>query len=257
MSPDTTQLHVLPLGDPALGALRARQHHALFWFTKGQGRFTVAGRTRGFGANNALFVPAGVAHGFELAGVGQGSCVLWPTHLTLPLGEAPVHFRIMELSQQAELTQQIAALSREVSGQAPHAQMAAACLAALLAIWLDRGRDKHEAAWPPPDAAARLVECYCEGIEETLTLALSVGDRARALGVSPAHLTRSCRKTNGETAQSLLSARVMTEARDRLRDTSAPIKQIARDLGYGSAAYFSRCFQTANGRSPSAYRRGS
>ena len=38
-------------------AMRTLSESCLLWFTKGQGRITVAGVTRGYTANNAIFIP--------------------------------------------------------------------------------------------------------------------------------------------------------------------------------------------------------
>jgi AraC-like DNA-binding protein len=40
-----------------------------------------------------------------------------------------------------------------------------------------------------------------------------------------------------------------------LRDSKTPVRQIAGDLGFGSAAYFSRAFQNHTGLTPSQFRK--
>ena len=40
-------------------AMRSLSEPCLLWFTKGQGRITIAGVTRGYTAHNAIFIPAG------------------------------------------------------------------------------------------------------------------------------------------------------------------------------------------------------
>ncbi len=78
---------------------------------------------------------------------------------------------------------------------------------------------------------------------------------ARLLGVTPTHLSRCCNETCGRPAHALLSDRVLYEARMMLKETTRPIHEIAAELGYGSAAYFTRSFQKATGRTPTAFRR--
>jgi AraC family transcriptional regulator, transcriptional activator of pobA len=84
-----------------------------------------------------------------------------------------------------------------------------------------------------------------------------VADYARALGVTPTHLSRCCRETCGRPALALLNDRVLFEARQLLRDTRVPVQDIARSLGFSSAAYFSRAFLAKAGSTPSAFRRKS
>ena len=78
---------------------------------------------------------------------------------------------------------------------------------------------------------------------------------AAALGVSPTHLTRVCRAETGRTAAELLTERSLHAARSLLGATDVPVQDIARHLGFGSAAYFTRFIQHQTGRTPTALRR--
>jgi hypothetical protein len=49
-------------------AMRSYSRPFLLWFTRGQGRITVNGVTRGYGPHNAVFIPAGTMHGFDMVG---------------------------------------------------------------------------------------------------------------------------------------------------------------------------------------------
>ena len=65
----------------------------------------------------------------------------------------------------------------------------------------------------------------------------------------------SCRITCGRSALQILNDRVIYEARLRLRETSTPVGEIARALGFSSAAYFTRSFTSSTGMTPTAFRR--
>jgi AraC family transcriptional activator of pobA len=73
------------------------------------------------------------------------------------------------------------------------------------------------------------------------------------VGITPTQLNRVCRQVLGCTALAVLHARLLLEAQRELAYTTMPIKQVALDLGFADAAYFSRFFQRAVGVSPSAW----
>jgi AraC family transcriptional activator of pobA len=81
-----------------------------------------------------------------------------------------------------------------------------------------------------------------------------VADYARALGVSPTHLSRVARATTGGPASRLIDARLMREARRNLAYTNLRVTAIAYALGFGGPAHFSRAFSRAEGLSPRAFR---
>lgn len=81
-----------------------------------------------------------------------------------------------------------------------------------------------------------------------------VADYARALAVSPTHLSRVVHATHGTPASRLIDARVMREARRNLAYTNLPVATIAYALGFADPAHFSRAFTRAEGLSPRAFR---
>ena len=80
-------------------------------------------------------------------------------------------------------------------------------------------------------------------------------DYAAELGVTPTHLSRVCNSACGRPASAILADRVHYEARRLLSETRTPVKDIARDLGFMSAAYFTRAFQKKTGKTPSGFRK--
>ena len=76
-------VRVLPIPRLAAGsrwrveAMRSISEPLFLWFTKGQGRITVAGATRGYTPNSAVFIPAGCMYGFEVGPAVFGSAVFF------------------------------------------------------------------------------------------------------------------------------------------------------------------------------------
>lgn len=235
-------------------AQRSYVRPMLLWFTRGQGRVTIAGTTRGYGPHNAIFIPGGTMHGFDMLGQVLGTAVFFPEDLASEFPDEPMHLRLRDGFLQAELTGLVEAMEREASQDKPGAQRALLHYGGLVAVWLERHADLAEQAIEP-NAAQRLATAYAALVERDFRSGAGVSAFAEKLGVTPTHLTRACRQSSGKSASRLLSDRVHYEARRLLTETDLPIKEVAERLGFSSAAYFSRAFQNHTGQSPSAFRR--
>jgi AraC family transcriptional activator of pobA len=236
-------------------AMRSLSEPLLLWFTRGQGRITIGGITRGYGAHNAIFIPAGVMHGFEVGPQTFGTALYFGRDTTVTLPRLPQHLRIREVAPQAELTMMLDSIQRELESDRPAHDRAARHYLGLLGVWLERQVALIEAESPRPDAARRLATRYAELLERDFRSGQGVGHYAKALDVTPTHLTRVCNQTCGRSASDLLHDRVIFEARKLLSETRLPVAAVAETLGFTSAAYFTRAFQTRTGKTPSAFRR--
>lgn len=258
--PTQSQLRLVAVPRLAAGgrwrveAMRAYSEACLLWFTKGQGRITVAGQTRGYTAHNAIFIPAGVMHGFEVGPQVFGTAVFFGRDCTVTLPGAPHHLRIRETFAAQELNMTLDAIGRELASDSPAHERAAQAHLGLLGVWLERQITK---AGPEarPDAAKRLVARYTALLEREFRSGNGVAEFAAQLGVTPTHLTRCCRQACGRPASALLHDRLIFEARRLLKETALPVGIIAESLGFTSPAYFTRAFQHQVGKSPSAFRR--
>lgn len=240
-------------------AMRSYGAPVLIWFTRGQGRITVNGVTAGYGPHNCIFLPAGTMHGFEMNTQTAGTIVVFPQgcegELSLP--EDPLHLRLREADQHIELNNLVDDLQREMEKNTGRAQRAMMCHAGLLSVWLDRQLERSEVSAATPTAPARLVNAYTALVEQEFHSAKTVRDYAAHLGVTPTHLSRVCNRTCGRPASAILQDRVHYEARRLLTETHLPIKDIARSLGFSSAAYFTRAFLKQTGKTPSSFRKSS
>ncbi|MFB2531898.1 AraC family transcriptional regulator [Paracoccus sp. p4-l81] len=235
-------------------SVRSLDRAVLYWFTRGQGRFNLAGTVQGYGAHHALILPAGTLHGFDLSAQTQGWMLTFPAGFA-GLPDAPAHLRLPDLARQAELTQWIDRLGRELAEpDSPGAARAADCLCGLIAVWLMRQTSAAPAAPRPASAAERMAARFAAAMEQAFRTGQDVTDIATALGVSPAYLGRACRESCGRSAHDLLHERRLFEARRLLVDTDRAVGEVARAAGFQSAAYFTRAFVAATGQTPSAFR---
>ena len=237
-------------------AMRSYSEPLLLWFTRGQGRITVGGVTRGYGAHNAIFVPAGVMHGFEVGAQCYGTALFFGQQTTVTLPSSPQHLRIRDTGPQAELTMILDSIQREIESDRPAHDRAARHHLGLLGVWLERQVDLAQGDAAKPLAAQRLARRYADLLERDFRSGQGVGDFARALGVTPTHLSRVCNQTCGRAASDLLHDRVIFEARRLLSETRLPVGQVSQSLGFTSPAYFTRAFQARTGKTPSAFRKG-
>ena len=236
-------------------AMRAYSEPLMLWFTKGQGRITLAGQTRGYTTNNAIFIPAGVMHGFEVGQQVFGTAVFFGRNTALTLPAEPHHLRIRETFVAQEMNVTLDAIQREMDSTSPGHDRATSHYVGLLSVWLERQIARLPADQNKPDAARRLVARYTALLEREFRSGMGVAEFAMALGVTPTHLTRCCKQACGRPASALLHDRLIFEARRLLTETDLPVNMIADSLGFTSAAYFTRAFQHQTGKSPTAFRR--
>ena len=92
-------------------------------------------------------------------------------------------------------------------------------------------------------------------IEEHYGAPISLKDVARAVGLSPGHLTTVVGRKTGRTVLEWITERRMAEARRLLVGTDLPVEEVGRRVGYGYAGYFAKTFGRAHGVTPLGWRR--
>ena len=86
---------------------------------------------------------------------------------------------------------------------------------------------------------------------------LSVGDIARAGGVSVSACCESFRKHTGQTPVGYLTRYRLRKGMEQLLNPNLSVGEVARSVGFASASYFTECFKRYLHTTPLAYRRDS
>ncbi|MGK7755017.1 MULTISPECIES: helix-turn-helix domain-containing protein [unclassified Roseovarius] len=236
----------LPHSDP---------HHVFLWITRGQGRCLVGGQRRGLAVHTALVLPAGSLFALDPGAQSFGLACRIPPRTGILMPDEPVLLRVRDPRAQADLTTLLETMQREQNEARDFMDEAMTAHAQLLTVWLRRAMISIADEASAPTAAHRLVEAYAALIERDFRTGASMQDFARHLGVTPTHLSRVCKSSSGLTASAMLTGRVLHAARHLLETTDRPANQVAADLGFNSAAYFSRFILRHTGKSPSDLRR--
>ncbi|KAA9008724.1 helix-turn-helix domain-containing protein [Histidinibacterium aquaticum] len=235
-------------------AMRSYSSPRLLFVSRGQGRITVAGLTSGYGPNNLVYLPARTMWGMEAGKTVYAQILTIPRALETEWPEEPVHLRLRDVHAQKELALILDRLEEELRSDRLGHERAAHYHAGLLAVFFARQCEGLPAETRREKSAARLAAAFTDLVERDFRSGKGVADYAAALGVTPTHLTRVCKASCGRSAHAILNDRILYEARRALRESRVPIKEIASGLGYTSAAYFTRSFQSATGETPSAFR---
>ena len=232
---------------------RSLDHPILYWITRGQGRFMLDCKMRGLGPNTAVFIPANTLFSYEVFAQPQGMVVSLPNDPTAGFPQRPALLRATSVQAQGELNVLIDALSRELVELRTGQRRAIQAHVMMIAVWLDRllSHQPQEKS----GKSDRVLRKFSHVVSINHRDGKSVGEFAADLEVTPTHLTRLTQGSIGKPASALIQERVIHAACDALLHSDRPVKDIAERLGFTSAAYFTRAFQSQIGKSPSDFRR--
>lgn len=246
------------LHDWELAPHRHVRLHQLLLLHRGGGTLHLEGHALPLAAMSLVNVPPGAVHAFAFEPGTQG----WVATLADDLVEqllAPGGDERRRLAEggvyAADPT--LSALMSRIAAEFEHAAPSRALvLQGLSAVLLGLAARAAAQAAPPAREAAgsALLRRFEAQVDAHLLEHWPVDRHARALAVSPTHLSRVLRAATGQPASRLIEARLMREARRQLAYTSLAVTTIAYALGFADPAYFSRVFSRVEGLSPRAFR---
>lgn len=245
----------------------AHRHEGLHQFqflAHGSVRGTIDGQDFEAQAPVMLLLAPGSVHGFTYTRDAVGHQVTLPTTTLRQLlgGSTLVDDELgtscvlprLQGEEEAECAHLFAQVAREFRARHPGRVHALLASATLLAVHTLRRRGEHFKRERGQGERDALVKRYLVLVEQHYKEHEPLSFYAQALGVTPDHLSRTCRQVARQSALQILHERLMLEARRLLAYTSLPVAQVAESLGYDDAAYFSKFFSRAVGNTPSEYR---
>ena len=216
-------------------------------------------------------VPALAVHGFRFASDIQGSVItVSEAHLQALLQPQPgLRTAVLRLQACAlpargaaagparALLDAVAALCDEAQNAA--AWRGAALDAALLRLLVALARAAPAAAAAPgAGTPAPRALVHVQGlralVESQYRQQPTQAALAAQLFITPTQLNRACQQVLGHPAQAVLHARLLLQAQRELAYSALSIKQIAFELGFSDAAYFTRFFSRLAQQTPAAWR---
>lgn len=241
----------------------------LFVFDKGHVKGVLDHRQQEITGPALVWLPALVPHGFEYE-VGMNAWVITVPSVDIQriaggvswLGrwvDSPQVLESRTLAWDlAPAFDIVASIEAEHRMNAPDSNFALESLFRVLLVTLNRGIATLLPRHPKyTDRKQSLVNRFQDLIEQPGHMALSVADYADRLSVTSTHLSRTAKVITGRTAGEILADRTLLSAKRALAFTDKPVSEIAFDLGYSSASYFSRHFKSQVGQTPRDFRSAS
>jgi AraC family transcriptional regulator, transcriptional activator of pobA len=246
------------LHDWELAPHRHVRLHQLLLLRSGSASLHLEGQALPLASMSLVNVPPGAVHAFAFERGTQGWVATLADDLFAQLlppagAERQALAEAGVFDADPALTLLMTQVLAEFEGRAPSRPLVLQGLcAALLGL---AARAAARAAPPQRDApGSALLRRFEAQVDRHLLEHRTVAAHARALAVTPTHLSRVLRAATGQPASRLIEARLMREARRQLAYTSLPVSTIAYTLGFGDPAYFSRVFSRVEGLSPRAFR---
>lgn len=224
---------------------------AFEFVSKGNGAVTLADQTHDIKAGHAFVFDSTtpqvirssaaepmVKYFFNFTGTRAATLM---SDLDLPPGSV---LRVTDASRVVSLLEEV--IDHALRGGRFGLRAACATLEHALVLCAD-SRQSADAKMDP--AYATYLRCRGHLLRNYPVLS-SIEQAAKACHVSSAYFTRLFQRFDTETPLACLTRLKLSQAAIKLRHPDALVKAVAAELGYKSAAHFSRAFKAWSGRSP-------
>jgi AraC family transcriptional activator of pobA len=271
------QLGLPPAGPPAAGYAHSHDFLVLAYFEQGGGSLRLGGREWPVEAGDAYVISPGEVVGVgdaggseraegwaaffppEVLGSGApGAFLSWRAHpLLFPFVRGIDNHGTQRLrvppEERASWSGRFAALDAELRRRRDGYRDAILAHLTLLLVELSRLTTDVVGDLRLKDEPL-LAEVF-GFIEERYRQQISLKEVARAVSLSPGHLTTVVRRKTGRTVLEWIYERRMSEARHLLVETDLTTEEIGRMVGYADTHYFVRVFRRGHGTTPLGWRR--
>ncbi len=128
-------------------------------------------------------------------------------------------------------------------------------LETLLQGFTELGERKALLQVAPPDKQSVIFRKFIRLVQEYHAQEHQVQFYAAKMGIKPTQLCHIVKKkSEGQTAMEIINNILILDARTLLRTTSTPAKDIALNLGFNNASFFSKFFKKHVGMTPQEFR---
>ncbi|WP_400193989.1 AraC family transcriptional regulator [Hymenobacter sp. B81] len=254
---------------PHVNEAHAHAFYLLLYVEQGGGTHTIDLVSYALRPDSLFFLAPGQVHHWELAPGTRGYVVFFDAEFFLfrypgpRLYEypffAPEHPPVLYLSEVDPATGLDAATLGGLLGQLyaePRRGQPnqAEVVRSYLYLCLELAARAYPASPAAAQPAPRQVRAFGALLNQHYRRKRTVQDYAALLHITPDHLNAVCRRVLNQTASALIHERVVTEARRLLRHSSLSVAQVAYELGFDDASYFTRYFRKYAGLTPEAFR---
>ncbi len=269
-------LHDLPIGDQLGDHAHAHDFFVLAYFERGGGSLRLGDRDYLLSGGDAFVIAPGEVvrpseHDHNVA--AEGWCVFFPPEIVA--AEAPgrsLGWRSHPLlypfvgraaggaqrvpvpaAERRVWSSHVAAIERELTQ--PRDGSAEAALAHLTLLLVSVARISVDVGHDLRLRSEPLLAAVFEFIEEQYREPISLAAVARAVGLTPGHLTTVVRRKTGRSVQRWITERRMAEARRLLRESDLTVAAVAESVGYRAPSYFIKHFRREHSTTPAVWRR--
>lgn len=218
-------------------ANHAHDYAQLILYLSGEGVQTINGRRRPARSGDLFQIPAGVPHGYAVAGRSRPVCLVLDYQGAEADRMRPAHRRLdpQTINELGELLAQVPRKGRLTLGDYP-------AILAVVARLLGQNAGR---ALPRPASVF-------EKVSPLLHAAAPLNTIARQAGYHPDHLTRKLRRETGFGLRATRNRLRLAAAQQALR-SEPTVAEAAAKAGFDDPNYFARWFRRQTGQTPTLF----